>query len=393
MQKVESISNASVVKSIIYTSLGIFIFFIPIKIDSQSKTFLYHLGYSLQNNFLPIIKLSIIVFSILGIVKSIISYEKKIIIYIMSLIFLINIFYGGKNFNVIDDSTIFFIEETILNIATIFPLSAIFLVFLDYGFIDIVESYFQKPMKKIYKMSGKTVVNILIYIFTDCFCGYYATNRMYKKGLLRENEAFMLFLNFSVASIWTFNYVSDELNLSKLDLFIKSAIMMILINIIMSRINNKKKTYFIKTNYKETIHRKHKFKKGLNKYLNNNMNKNIFKEIIINLEDSFEIITYLILDIVFVLSIGSILMNLDSFFTNDMYKFIYRVIFNNILAIENVSGEYSTRLDYGIICIIMCISSNLIYMKYTDIKLKFTDILLCFIERTILILSLLIFVI
>lgn len=407
-----------IIKSFVYSTIGIFIFFIPIKIDDQVATLIYHISFNIQNDMGSILKICIVVFSILGSIKSFFDDERKNMILnilrFVSVIILVNIFYGDKSIALISDNTIFLLEEIVLNISTMLPLTAVFMTFLlDYGVLDIVESYFQKFMKKTYKLSGKSIVNILVFLFTDCFCGYFITNSMYKKGKLRESEAVILMANFSIGSIWLLNYICDELNIKKLDLIIISLLMLTLVNIIMCRIyplNKKKKSYFIKTGYKETVHKKDKFKKGMDKYLNNNCKRNIFKEIINNLEECFQIIIYLIPNIVLVLFLGDILINsgyviglisniLSPILTTlklidieELNKFLVVVFYNNIVAIDGVlsSISYNTKLIMGMITLVGCISisSNITYIKFTNISINIKELILIYLQRIALIIGL-----
>lgn len=400
-----------ILKSIIYSSVGIFIFFIPINIDGQTTTFLYHMAYKVQSDMNSMLRLCIIVFATLGCIKPFIGTkgENKIIsiLRFFSLIIIINIFYGNKNILSISDNTIFLIEESILNLATLLPITSIFMTFLlEYGLLDIIESYFHKFMKNTYKMSGKTIVNILIYLFTDCFCGYFVTNNMYRKGKLRESEAIMLIANFSVSSIWMISYICEEISIKKLDIVIIGFIILSILNMIICRIypcSKKKKAYYIKTNYKETLHKNEKLKKGFDKYYKNNCKRNIFREIINNIEECFQVIIHLIPNIVLILFFGDIILRgeiildligyilgpilnaLKLLEIEELTKFLLLISYNNILAIDSIISDisYTTKIIVGVLSITSCISisTNIAYMKYTNLSINTKELLIIFIQR------------
>ena len=122
------------------------------KINNQTATIIYHITYKIQLEARDIIEFSIIVYTIIGSLKSFISYKdkklsiKKIYIYLKmaSVLIILNIFYGKNNIIFLDDITLSIINETILNLAILLPVSSIFMTFiLDYGLIEIIESYFQ----------------------------------------------------------------------------------------------------------------------------------------------------------------------------------------------------------------------------------------------------------
>lgn len=421
--KNEAVNNnfMDILKALTYSTIGLIIFFIPIKFNNVTATIIYHIVYKIQLEARDIIEFSIVIYTTIGSIKPFIHYKNKknnikklyVCMRIFSILIILNIFYGKNNVIFLDDTTLSLINEVIINISTLLPISAIFMTFiLDYGLIDIVESYFQKTMKNTFKISGKVIINILVYIFTDCFCGFFMTNKLYKQGKLRNNEACIILLNFSILSIPMSMYIVEELDINKVDFFIVSIFILIIANIIQSRIyplRKKKKSYFIKSSYKETIHKDNKFQKGLDKYLKNVNKENIFIQIINNIEESIKVCMDIIPNLIIILYIGSILVHngvvvevikyifnpLGVIFKienyNELSEFCVNLFYNNIIALEtlNYNIEYSTRFLIGIICFLTCtsISSNILYVYKTDIKLNMYEFIISYIERIIIIIS------
>lgn len=406
------------VKIVTYSLIGIVVFFIPINIDNQTKTIIHHIVYNLQINYSKFLQVCTIIYLILGVIKSIISNHKNKLtnIYsylrIFSIFIIISIFYNKNLIILLDETTSLILEEMILNLITLLPLSAIFMPFiLDFGLLEIVEAYCHKLMKKTFNLSGKSILNIIMYIFNDCFCGYFMTNLLYKKGKLRQNEVCTIILNFSIASISVMNYIADELNINKINFFILSLFILILTNIILCRlypISKKKKSYYIKTNYKERYFKTDKLNKSIKEYLQNKENVNIFKLIIQNLEESIHIIINLIPDLVLIVYLGDIIINsidityyFKIIFNNileflnfnnidDISAFIITGFFNDIIAIESLNRniEYASKLLLAIICILKCTSltTNILYLEHTNIPIKKTDFLISYIQRIVVIL-------
>ena len=271
-----------VAKVIIYSIIGIVVFFIPVTIDNQTKTILHHITYKLQVNYRGLLQLCTIVYITIGVIKSTLSKHKsnlKKIYSYFSIFIVISIFYDKYSIVLLDDNISLILEETILNLITLLPLSAIFMPFiLDFGLMDIVEAYCHELMKKLFNLSGKSVLNIIMYIFNDCFCGYFMTNLLYKKGQIRQREACIILLNFSIASVSISNYIAEELNINKVNFFILSMFILILVNTILCRtypINKKKKSYYIKTNYKESYFKSDKLINSINKHIQNKEDINI----------------------------------------------------------------------------------------------------------------------
>lgn len=422
MEEVKRDVSFDLGKIFIYSSIGIFLFFVPIKINGQSQSLIYHSCDKLQLDFRPFIQICIVTCISLGILRLVLSYKEKesniigfkILLRSISLIIVISIYYGNKSLFFIRDDVMQIIDEMIMNLVTILPISAIFMTFiLDYGLLDVVESYSHKYMKNMFKLSGKTVINIFMFIFTDCFTGIFMTNRLFSSGKIRGSEACILIFNFSLISLPMFSYISNELNISRLDIMIINFIVLVMMNIILCRIyplNKKKKSYYIKTEYRETTHKKDKFKKGVNKYLKSTCNKSIFKNMFDNLEEAIYIIIDLIPKIVIVMCIGDIIIKNKSIVNllgymiepflnllkieNDgqISHFIVNALFNDIIAIDTIHTNLSYNLRL-LITIIICIKSvsitgGMLFIGSTNINISIKDFIILYIERILIILIL-----
>ena len=66
-----------VAKVIIYSIIGIVVFFIPVTIDNQTKTILHHITYKLQVNYRGLLQLCTIVYITIGVIKSTLSKHKS----------------------------------------------------------------------------------------------------------------------------------------------------------------------------------------------------------------------------------------------------------------------------------------------------------------------------
>lgn len=402
-----------ILKLIIYSSIGIVIFFIPIKLNGQFLTIIYHISYKLQSDLGLFIEVCIVLYITLGCIKPIIKNNKKkdngIYSYIslFSIFIILSIFYGKNELILLDNNIALLIYELILNISTVFPVSAIFITFLiDYGILEVVESYFHSFMKRNLNLSGKTIVNILVYLFTDCFFGMYMTNKLYTDGKIRESEACNIILNFSILSLPMILYTYKDLNIKSISLISVSMIILAITNLIMSRtypINNKRKSYYKKTRYKETIYKKDKLENAVRKYLKNKTKTNIFKSMINNLGEAIYILMKLIPNLVIVLYLGQIILN------SNLIEELANIILNPILSLLNIENkqalntfninafyhviigidsvdshtQYSTKFLIAIISILNCtsISGNMIYIKNTNIKISNKEFLISYIQR------------
>jgi len=405
----------NILKMIVYSLVGIIIFFIPININNELKTILYHISDKIQMSYNDLLEFYIIIFISLMTLK---DYKRKsinkIIIFLnfLSILILIDLFYNETYLFIKDENIILILKSIIFDLITLLPLSSIFIPFiLEYGLLEIVESYFHPITKKLFKISGKSFLNLLIFLFTDCFCGYYMANLLYNKGKLRLNELYIVISNLSIMSLPMMIYTYDELNLKKYSFFIVIFIIMIISNIILCRLyplNKIKKSYAIKSEYKETIHKKDKFRNGVNKYLNNKNKKKLYLNILDNLETSISTSIKVISNIVIIFFLLEILLNnkmviysLSKIFypvinlinlnnVDILSESIIRIFYNNIMTIEwaTFTIDYNTRFLIGVLLALggISLTSNIVYLISSSLKIDIKNFILIYFERIVIIL-------
>ena len=147
-----------VIRILLFSLIGIVIFFVPIKINNQFETVIYHLSYYIENKISSIIEISLIFFVMLSTLRNILNKEKSffsnlsIFIRLLTLLILISFILGKEDFFIRDDKFLLVMRDLIYNLVILLPVSAIFMPFLlEYGLIEIVESYTNKIMKKTFK--------------------------------------------------------------------------------------------------------------------------------------------------------------------------------------------------------------------------------------------------
>ncbi len=173
-------------------------------------------------------------------------------------------------------------------------------------------------------------------------------------------------------------------------------------------INKKKKSYYIKTSYKETNFKNDKLKSSIKKYVQNKEDINIFKSMFGNLEKSIHILITVIPNLVLVMYLGNIIINnMDAIYNfkvvflrileflnfnniNDMSIFFINGLFNDVVAIDtlNTNIDYTSRLLIGVICILKCtsITTNILYVGNSEIPVNKVDFLVSYIQRIVVIL-------
>ena len=407
-------------KIFLFSLMGIVIFFIPIKLNNQYETIIYHISYYIENKISIVIDITVILFIILSTIKDLLAKEKTfvnvfyLIIKIFGLVILFSILFEVEDLFFISNEFNVVMRDTILNLTILLPVSAVFMpLILDYGLIEIVEAYTHRFTKRLFKVSGKIFLNFLIYLSLDSFCGAFLTYRLYKDGKLREREACIVILNFSILSFSLTSDLCNKLDINLFKFMMIEIFVLCICNIIISRIyplKNKRQSYYYKSGYKDVNCRKNKLNTAIKKHISRGNKKNLISYSLSYLNDALYIIANLIPNIVVIFFIGNIIFNCESTasiinnltymiislfdFPNEylMANVINLSFFNNILGIKRISSDifYPTKVMLSLIIVIQGISISILipFIKKTIIPLTLREILIVSMERMIIILLL-----
>ena len=421
-EKIESKLVLEVTKSVLYSLMGIIIFFVPIKINGYTKTLIHHMSNYLKEINIGFLLVSFIVLTAFTIVSDIYISKKdstninkvNVLKKSVSIVIIIFIFYNKDILFMLSYNNVFIIEEIILNSITILPISSIFIPLIcDYGFLELVESYCQKFMKKMFRISGKNVVIIMIYLLTDIYTGMFVAKYLYDKGRLRENEFFIILVNFSIMSVFISNYMISEMNVGYIKTILMGIFIYIISNCILVRIypiNKKKKRYSIKTSYKECNFRgKNKKTKAIESNIKNRGKNSCIKRMILSFDKCLNLITILVPNMVIMLVISILIIE------NTNVENIYKVAFSNLgetLKIKDMS-QILEYLSYNVVSIVFSIdkclenvnihkefitifsvfmpiglSTTYVFIKSIKINIKTSEIIIVYIQKIILFLAL-----
>ncbi len=403
---------------VVYSSLGFFIFFVPVKINGYTNTILYQLYYYIESQYTSLIKLYVVIMVTIGSIVPLLHKSKDTnlikniyeTIRPISILIILITFTKKESSSLYSVDTILFIEDIVLKTVILFPLSSLFLPLITkYGLLEVIEAYFNKQMKKTFKISGKSVLNIMVYLMVDVFSGMFMTNQLYKEGKLRQIEACIIASCYAFTSFSISLYIIDEFSLkTKLTIIITALVLGLIINFILCRIwplNSKKKSYIKKTTYKETNFKTDKFKKAIRKYMSNKEKKHLILYMIQNFKESFNIIMTIMPNLVIIIFVGETIINNTGFVEIlssiinpflDLLKIPNKEIlseftavsmFNNIRAIDVVNKSVESIAMYLIVftAIVQTVSltTNIIYIDNTNIPINKRELFIIGIEKTL----------
>jgi len=414
-------NKLAIIKSFIYSGIGILIFFIPISINNETHLLINHLYKFIKHSLGSFVNLYLIIITISGSIRPLItkvhneSRIKKLYYIIRScsiIIVIMAVYKLGPDFLYKED-IIPYIYEIIIQASILIPLTSIFMFFLtDYGLLEFIAVYTKNLMKLIFNTNGKSIVNMLIYIVGGYYSGFIMTNKLFKQGKFTQKEACIISTGFCLMPIHYLITLLDELKLKDyLSTYLIITILISLsVTIITSKIwplNTKKSVYMKDKKTKEKGAKKKKFKNAIKEATKVSSNsQSIIKNMASGLEESLIISMNFIPNFVIFVFIGYIIYKF-TFLLDILSLFFYpinlilkipdhiilsKASLNSIVDVflipQEISGVTSifTRYIIGAISVSSMISfSSIIPLVFSsDIPINLKELLIIWLQRVIL---------
>ena len=309
-----------------FSGLGVFLFFINIPINGESKVPLLHIiGFLTAligtKNLSYLVMLGCIVFLIMSLYtkfgKNVPNIMKEIFqndsyltyfTYITSIIFVIMIIFKIGPEQVLNPA----VGESSLSVAidsfmAMVIAGAIVPLILEFGFLDFVGRMMAPLMRRIFKVPGSAAVDALTSFVAAPAVGVMVTDSLYRQDLYTQKEAASIMTNFSIASLGGFAFLSSIAGVPELygSLVISAFICVFLVAIIIIRIPpiSRKKTVYasgkvqthkdrLAENYdRNTIRRS--IEDGINKAERKNL-RFMFRELLKSVAFAFKVNSFII---------------------------------------------------------------------------------------------------
>jgi nucleoside recognition membrane protein YjiH len=215
--------SRSVLRLLVFSTLGIIAFFVPLTIGGKTTILLDHIVTFLTTD---IKKLShTITFSFLlagGVLPLVNSDWRKgpleLILVVLKLLAIpIGALYllgSGPAFLMAPDLVPFLFEKLVMPVGLIVPIGAIFLSFLvGYGLLEFVGVLLEPIMRPIWKIPGRAAIDAVASFTGSYSVGLLITNRVYKEGKYSAKEATIIATGFSTVSATFMLIVAKTLGL------------------------------------------------------------------------------------------------------------------------------------------------------------------------------------
>lgn len=413
----------NILKSLIFSLFGIFVYFVPFTIMGNKTILLDHLVTAIVAAMPELVSIITLCMIILGGLlpfyeknwnkdtTSVIMSGLKVLGATLSIMTFFNF---GPQWLMREDMLPLLFNTIAIPLTIIIPLGSLFLTFItSYGLLGFLGVLLKPVMRPIWKLPGSAAVNAVASFIGSFSVGIFMTNKLFKEGRYNRQEAAIIVTGFSTVSATFMIIIAKNLNLMSVwgTFFWTTVIVTFLVSAITVRLKPLKS---IKGEYANTERKveSETTERLLNSAINEALkeienNKFILKDISNNLKDGiFMSLRFL----PFTLGIGGIsfyLIKMTFFFDILAYIF-YPIIFILKIpepwmvakAIVTVGGQVlmpslimagleapiATRFITGVVSIssILFFSGTIPCIISTDIDISIKDILLILIERIVI---------
>ncbi len=216
-------SSSAVLKLILFSLIGVFMFFIPISIGGKSTIPLDHVVSYLKGLSATASSYYALIVIILGGFYPFYSktWKKDAVTMVFSILKVLGVlvafmavFNFGPAFLFEKDMVPFLFNKLVISVGIIVPIGATFLSFLvGYGLLEFIGVLMQPVMRPIWKTPGRSAIDAVASFVGSYSIGLLITNRVFKEGKYTIKEASIIATGFSTVSATFMIIVAKTLGL------------------------------------------------------------------------------------------------------------------------------------------------------------------------------------
>lgn len=205
----KSYSSTDVLLFLLYSAIGIFMFFVPVFFNNTSSIPLDHIVTAIKKipNYNLIFGLIMVIAGVVysTMKKSWAKSTSAMIFYILKLVALVFAFLFVTKMGpaaIHEKSMLPLIWNSILvSVATIVPIGSIFLGFItEFGLMEFIGVYMEKIMRPIWRTPGRSAVDAVASFVGSYSLALLITNRVYQEKRYTTKEAAIIATGFSTVS-------------------------------------------------------------------------------------------------------------------------------------------------------------------------------------------------
>ena len=214
--------SSVLIKFLVCSLVGIFLFFVPVSFNGKSTIPLDHI----VNLVLKVPYFKEVYGTIVILVGVFLPFYKKTwnknttsivfsLLKILALPFLFMVLFNkGPEFLMNKDVIPFIWNKIVIPVTTIVPVGSIFLsLIISYGLMEFVGVFMRPVMKPIWKTPGRSAIDAVASFVGSYSLALLITNRVYKEGKYTSKEAVIIATGFSTVSATFMVIVAKTLDL------------------------------------------------------------------------------------------------------------------------------------------------------------------------------------
>ena len=412
-------TKKAILRFLLCSALGIFIFFIPVPINGRSSIPLDHIVTYIRG--VPVFPkvFGISVVSLGGIYPWVSgSWKKSKTEIILSLLKLLGAFLGfsillriGPSIILREDIGPFLFEDLVIPVGLIVPMGSVFLSFLvNYGLLEFVGTLMRPVMRRIWKTPGRSAIDAVASFVGSYSIALLITDRVFKEGKYTIREAAIIATGFSTVSTTFMIIVAQTLGIMDVWtlFFLLSIVVTFAVTALTARLPplSRMPDTYAAEGKPEGAAKGSILRESFARAVEASENApRIIEGVFVNLKDGFKMAMSILPTILSIGTIGLLLANFTPVF--DALAWIYYPFTllvglpEPLLAAKAVSAEIAemflpsliaidaprlTKFSVGVVSIsqILFFSASIPCILSTDIPISVPKILMIWVERTIL---------
>ncbi|UFJ39510.1 YjiH family protein [Brevibacillus humidisoli] len=221
-----STAPASVVKFIVFSLVGIFMFFIPVTVNGSSSIPLDHIVTWFRTSFPSVVPLYALIVILLGALYPFItkSWNKDKVSIVFSFLKVLGVivaamiyFQMGPAWMMASSMGPFLFEKLVIPVGLLVPIGSVFLALIvGYGLLEFIGVLLQPVMRPIWKTPGRSAIDAVASFVGSYSIGLLITNRVFKEGKYTIKEATIIATGFSTVSATFMIVVAKTLGLMEI---------------------------------------------------------------------------------------------------------------------------------------------------------------------------------
>jgi nucleoside recognition membrane protein YjiH len=207
-RSINSFNN--IFRFVVYSAIGIFMFFIPITINKVSTIPIDHLVTAIKTAVPQLVPIYALIVIILGAIRPFIkkTWNKNTTNIVFTALKVLGIivafmayFKIGPKFLFEKDMVPFLFDKLVIPVGLIVPIGSVFLAFLvGYGLLEFAGVFMRPIMRPIWKTPGRSAIDAVASFVGSYSIALLITNRVFKEGKYTIKEAAIIATGFSTVS-------------------------------------------------------------------------------------------------------------------------------------------------------------------------------------------------